>query len=95
MNRFLIPIVIILLLGPIAFSQTGKGLKVFISIDMEGITGIVNWEEVSREGKDYDYFRKIMTKEANAAIEGALEAGATEIWSETLTVVLETCCLRC
>jgi len=46
---------------------------------MEGITGVVNWEDVSRDGKDYEYFRKIMTKETNAAIEGALAAGATEI----------------
>jgi D-amino peptidase len=79
MKTVLIPIIIMLLLDPIAFAQIGKGLKIFISVDMEGITGVVNWEEVSRDGKDYDYFRKIMTKEANAAIEGALEAGATEI----------------
>lgn len=70
---------IILLLGSVAFSQSGRGLKVFISIDMEGITGVVNWEDVSRTGKDYDYFRQIMTKEANAAIAGALAAGATDI----------------
>jgi D-amino peptidase len=56
-----------------------QGLKVFISVDMEGITGVVNWEDVSRTGKDYDYFRRIMTLETNAAIEGALAAGATEI----------------
>ena len=46
---------------------------------MEGITGVVNWEDVSRSGKDYDYFRRIMTEEVNAAIEGALAAGATEV----------------
>ncbi len=51
-------------------------MKVFISVDMEGITGVANCEEVTRDGKDFDYFRKIMTKETNAAIEGALEAGA-------------------
>ncbi|MBM3789639.1 MAG: hypothetical protein FJW35_04710, partial [Acidobacteria bacterium] len=62
-----------------AFAQTGAKLKVFISVDMEGITGVVNWEEVSRTGKDYDYFRRIMTQETNAAIEGALAAGASEI----------------
>jgi D-amino peptidase len=55
-------------------------LKVFISIDMEGVTAVANWEDVSRDGKDYDLFRKIMTLEANAAIEGAAAAGATEIW---------------
>jgi len=60
-------------------ASTQQGLKVFISVDMEGVTGVVHWEEVSRDGKDYDYFRRVMTKETNAAIEGALEAGATEI----------------
>ena len=62
-----------------ASAQTGDGLKVFISVDMEGITGVVNVDDASRNGKDYDYFRQTMTREANAAIEGALAAGATEI----------------
>jgi D-amino peptidase len=62
-----------------AFAQSGNGPKVFISVDMEGITGVANWEDVSRSGKDYDLFRKIMTQEANAAIEGALAAGASEV----------------
>jgi D-amino peptidase len=55
------------------------GLKVFISVDMEGITGVVNVDDATRGGTDYDYFRQTMTREANAAIEGALAAGATEI----------------
>lgn len=59
--------------------QKGKGFKVFISVDMEGVCGVINWEDVSRQGKDYDYFRRLMTLETNAAIEGALQAGATEI----------------
>ena len=46
-------------------------------MDMEGVTGVVHWQEVSRSGKDYGYFRKVMTKETNAAVEGALECGAT------------------
>ena len=62
-----------------ASAQTGDGLKVFISVDMEGITGVVNVDDARRGGKDYDYFRQTMTREANAAIEGALAAGATEI----------------
>ena len=62
-----------------AFGQSNGGLKVFISVDMEGVTGVVNVDDASRSGKDYDYFRQTMTREANAAIEGALAAGATEI----------------
>lgn len=68
------------LIGGISlFAQTTKDLKVFISVDMEGIAALVDGEETSRSGEDYDYFRKIMTREANAAIEGAATAGATEI----------------
>lgn len=60
-------------------ARSGEGLKVFISVDMEGITGVVNWDDVSRDGKDYDSFREVMTREVNAAIEGAVRAGATDI----------------
>lgn len=79
MKKFSMLILILLVISSLAFSKSSNGLKVFISVDMEGITGVVNWEEVSRDGKDYDYFRRIMTKETNAAIEGALAAGATDI----------------
>ena len=61
-----------LLLVGSAGAQSRDGLKVFISVDMEGITGVVNADDASRGGKDYDYFRQTMTREANAAIEGAL-----------------------
>lgn len=54
-------------------------LKVFISVDMEGIAGIVSGDHTSSQGKDYGIARKWMTDEANAAIQGALDAGATEI----------------
>jgi D-amino peptidase len=56
-----------------------KKLKVFISVDMEGVSGLINWDETSQGGPDYPLFRKLMTEEANAAISGALDAGATEI----------------
>ncbi len=71
---------IFLLAGISAQAQpAAKGLKVFISVDMEGICGVVNWDETSQGGPDYPLFRRLMTQEANAAIEGALAAGATEI----------------
>lgn len=53
-------------------------LKIFISVDMEGIAGVIHWDETSGNNPDYHYFRKILTEEVNAAIEGALAAGATE-----------------
>ncbi len=59
--------------------QSGEALKVFISVDMEGIAGVVTSSECGASGPDYDYFRRIMTEETNAAIRAALDAGATEI----------------
>jgi D-amino peptidase len=72
-------LVLALALTGTARGQSDGGLKVFISVDMEGVTGVVNADDARRTGKDYDYFRQTMTREANAAIEGALAAGATEI----------------
>ncbi|KAF0197620.1 MAG: aminopeptidase [Bacillota bacterium] len=56
-----------------------NNLKVFISVDMEGITGVTKWTETNVGQHDYEYYRTLMTQEANAAIEGAIAAGATEI----------------
>jgi D-amino peptidase len=56
-------------------------MKVFISADMEGISGIASLSEVNtEEGKDYSQARKAMTADVNAAIDGAIDAGAKEIW---------------
>lgn len=59
------------------FSQ--KKLKVYISVDMEGIAGVVDSDQTSSSGKDYNLARKWMTEEVNAAIRGSLKTGATEI----------------
>jgi D-amino peptidase len=74
--------IVIFVFSSISFSQTvpaPKKLKVFISVDMEGISGLVAGEETGESGADYQLFRRIMTGEANAAVEGAREAGATEV----------------
>lgn len=54
-------------------------MNILISVDMEGISGVVAMDHVRAEHKEYERFRKLMTAEANAAIEGALEGGATRI----------------
>jgi len=54
-------------------------LKIFISVDMEGIGGVVHGDQTSASGGEYNRARKLMVEEVNAAIAGALEAGATEI----------------
>ena len=60
-------------------AQATTGPKVFISVDMEGIAGLVNAEETSQTGSDYGYFRRLMSLEANAAVLGAFDAGASEV----------------
>jgi D-amino peptidase len=54
-------------------------LKVYISVDMEGIAGVVTSDQLGPTGFEYGRFREFMTAEALAAIAGAREAGATEI----------------
>lgn len=46
---------------------------------MEGLAGVVTGEQLGPSGFEYQRFRKFMTDEALAAIDGALEAGAKEI----------------
>lgn len=54
-------------------------MNILISVDMEGISGIVAMGPVRSEHKECERFCKLTTAEANAAIEGALEGGATRI----------------
>lgn len=55
-------------------------MKIYISADMEGITGVSHWDEVSKNHGDYPEFQKQMSKEVAAACDGAFSSGATEIW---------------
>jgi D-amino peptidase len=58
-------------------------MRVYISIDMEGVAGVVHEDQTDpiepRHAGEYNRFRRFMTNEANAAIAGALEAGATGV----------------
>ncbi len=54
-------------------------MHVLVSVDMEGISGVVSGDALTSNHKDYDRFRRLMTAETNAAIEGALDAGAERI----------------
>ena len=55
-------------------------MKVYLSVDIEGAAGIAHWDEARKPERDYPEFQERMTGEAVAACEGALAAGATEIW---------------
>ena len=60
-------------------AQPTKKLKVHISVDMEGVAGVVSTDQLGPGSFEYERFRGFMTREANAAVAGALAAGASEI----------------
>jgi D-amino peptidase len=62
----------------IALGQPRK-LKVYISVDMEGIAGVVTDDQLGPGSFEYERFRQFMTKEALAAVSAARESGATEV----------------
>jgi D-amino peptidase len=58
-------------------------MRVYISVDMEGVAGVVHEDQTDpidlHHAGEYNRFRRLMTAEANAAVEGALEAGAERV----------------
>ncbi|MGM9987823.1 MAG: M55 family metallopeptidase [Bacillaceae bacterium] len=54
-------------------------MKIYISVDIEGIAGTTHWNETEKNLSDWSPFAKQMTDELLAAIKGAKKAGATEI----------------
>lgn len=69
-------------------------MKVFISVDMEGISGLVRWADVGSAGIDFELNRSLMTQDANAAVAGAFDAGATEVIVEENHGVEDLCVLK-
>ena len=68
---------------PSAYGASSKALdtalKVYISVDMEGVAGVVTADQLGPGGFEYERFRRFMTDEAVAAVRGAKAAGATEV----------------
>ncbi|MGV4988576.1 M55 family metallopeptidase [Streptomyces sp. NRAIS4] len=54
-------------------------MRIYISADMEGVTGLVDAEDVQPGGRDYEWGRQMMAEDVNAAVRGAVTAGATDI----------------
>ena len=77
MLRVAMTVVFAVLVVVAGSAQGGK--KVFISVDMEGISGISGSDQLSATGSEYNRSRKLMADDANAAIRGARAGGATEI----------------
>lgn len=73
--------IFLLMLALFSYLQAGEKapLKVYISVDIEGIWGVVQADQTMADSRDYGLARKWMVQDVNAVIEGLLEAGATEI----------------
>lgn len=54
-------------------------MRILIATDMEGITGVTTWEQVTPGHAEYARFRRLMTQDVNAAVRGACKAGAEEV----------------
>lgn len=54
-------------------------MRIYISADMEGVTGLVDADDVQPGGRDYERGRLMMVEDVNAAVRGAITAGATDI----------------
>src|SRR3954469_11668244 len=53
-------------------------MKVFVSSDMEGTAGVVDWSQCLPGEREYEHYRALLQAEVNAAITGAMDGGATE-----------------
>jgi len=56
-----------------------QDMRVFISADMEGITGVCHRDQLMAGGQDYERARRWLTSDVNAAVQGAFDGGATEV----------------
>ena len=65
--------------GSAQAAEPGPKLKVYVSVDMEGVAGAVTGDQLRPDGFEYGRFREFMTREAVAAVKAAREAGATEV----------------
>lgn len=55
-------------------------MKILIAADMEGISGVTTWDQVTAGKPDYERFRRIMTEDVDAAVRGAIDGGAKDVF---------------
>jgi D-amino peptidase len=88
MNKTLFGLIILAAVAALIFpllsthlpaQQQAQKLKVYISADMEGITGVVATEQTTPGNPEYVAAKKWMAEDVNAAVEGAFRAGASEV----------------
>jgi len=79
MSRVLLALAVFTFLAGLPGAAQAPKLKVHISVDMEGVAGVVTGDQLGPSGFEYGRFREFMTREALAAVAAAREAGATDI----------------
>ena len=82
MKRTLAAVLLLAAAGAPAFAQQaaqGPAKRVYISVDMEGISGVSGSDQTSAGESEYGRARKLMAADANAAIAGAFAGGATDV----------------
>jgi D-amino peptidase len=63
-----------------AAAASAQGPRIFIVTDLEGVAGVNNWDEQVTPGqRRFEESRRLLLGEVNAAVEGALEGGASEV----------------
>ncbi len=77
--RVVTTLVLLLALAFAVSSRAQAGKKVYISVDLEGISGINGDDQTSAGQPEYARGRKLMAEDANAAIRGAFAGGATDV----------------
>lgn len=78
MKKWLVVFMMWVVIASLAAGQK-TGPKVFISVDMEGIWGVVHGDQVSSASPEYGPARRWMVDDVNAVIAGLFEAGASEV----------------
>ncbi|WP_373059264.1 M55 family metallopeptidase [Gemmatimonas sp.] len=76
------PSLLVLALGLLTLAapmSAQRPMKVYISVDLEGISGVNSDNQTSAAGAEYGRARKLMVDDANAAIRGAFDGGATDV----------------
>lgn len=67
-------------MAAMAAVSAAQGPRIFIITDMEGVGGVYSWDEQVAPGqRRFEESRRLLTGEINAAVEGVLEAGASEV----------------
>jgi D-amino peptidase len=78
MRRLLLALTCLLASATLVNAQA-PGKRVYISVDLEGISGVNGDDQTSAGQPEYARARKLMAEDANAAIRGAFEGGATDV----------------